>query len=62
MKITNKKECPKCKSKNVFDTGCRTGEIENYIPGKSISEANRTVYECKDCGELFIFMRSTKNS
>ncbi len=58
MKRTNKKECPKCKSKNVFNRGDRVGEIEDYIPGKPISEPNQPVYECKDCGELFVLIES----
>ena len=57
MERTNKKECPKCKSKNVFDRGDRVGEAEDYIPGKSISEPNQPIYECKDCGELFVLIK-----
>jgi len=56
MEIINKKEYPKCKSKNVFDRGDRIGKVEDYIPGKSISEPNQLIYECKDCGELFILV------
>jgi DNA-directed RNA polymerase subunit RPC12/RpoP len=56
MEKTNKKECPKCKSKNVFDRGDRFGKGEDYIPGKPISEPNQPVYECRDCGEIFIYI------
>lgn len=56
MKRTNKKECPKCGSKNVFDTGARMGIVVSIPPGGKIPEPGQPVYECKECGEMFIFV------
>jgi len=53
MKTTNKKECPKCKGKNIVDTGDRGGSFGDYIPGKDIPEPKKPIYKCKDCGEYF---------
>ena len=56
MERTNKKECPKCKSKNVFDRGNRAGEVQEYNSVKPILEPDKPVYECKDCGKLFVYL------
>ncbi|MFZ5559495.1 MAG: hypothetical protein ACOZAL_01745 [Patescibacteria group bacterium] len=56
MERTDKKECPKCKSKNVFDRGDRVGDVVDYKPNKPIPKPNQPIYECKDCGEIFIYL------
>jgi len=60
MRRTNKKECPKCKSSNVYDTGSRMGDVVAIPPGGEIPEPKYPIYECKDCGELFILVELKK--
>ena len=60
MERTNKKECPKCKSKNIVDSGSRVGDVSRIEPGQSIPNANHLIYECKECGGLFVFLGSEK--
>ena len=52
MQITNKKECPKCKSFDIVKTGSiwRTDVIDDSNQDKD------AIYECKDCGNRFIFL------
>ena len=56
MERTNEKECPKCKSLNVFDTGNRMGDVGIILPGGKIPEPNHPIYKCRDCQELFILL------
>lgn len=52
LKISAKKECPTCKSINVFDTG---DKIEEMIGLQIATPLRRPIYECKSCGERFVF-------
>lgn len=52
LKISAKKECPTCKSINVFDTGDKTEEPTGLQIATSL---HRPIYECKNCGERFVF-------
>lgn len=52
LKISTKKECPTCKSINVFDTGDKTEEL---IALQTVTSLHRPIYECKNCGERFVF-------
>jgi YgiT-type zinc finger domain-containing protein len=56
IQTANKKECPKCKSSNVVDTGSRM-----YLPtdGKSMSKLKNPYYICKNCGERFLFLENS---
>lgn len=56
MERINKKECPKCKSSNIIDIGARIGDVSKIEPGQAIPDANHPIYECKNCGELFVFL------
>ena len=49
LKISTKKECPNCKSKDVFNTNIRIEETLIFQGVRSIP-----IYECKKCGEKFI--------
>ncbi len=62
MKKINKKKCPKCNSLNVFDRGDRIGDVIDLkdTEGK-IPKPQHLIYECKDCGELFVFKEKSKN-
>ena len=53
METTDKKECPKCGSKNINDSGNRMGDVVTVLPGREIPEPTHVIYECKDCGEQF---------
>lgn len=59
METTNKKECPKCKSLDVFDRGDRVSEATDIGPYGEIAEPNQPIYECRNCGELFIFLEGS---
>lgn len=61
MERTNQKECPKCKSRNIIDSGSRIGDMSKIEPGRPIPDANHPIYECKDCGELFILLGSKQD-
>ena len=61
MERTNQKECSKCKGKNIIDSGSRIGDVSKIEPGRPMLDANHPIYECKDCGELFILLRSKQN-
>lgn len=52
LKISAKKECPICKSTNVFDTG---DKIEGLASLLLTTTPHYLIYECKNCGERFIF-------
>jgi len=52
LKTSVKKECPTCKSINVFDTG---DKIEETSAFQISTPLNRPLYECKNCGEKFVF-------
>ena len=56
MQITNKKECPKCKSSDIIKTGSiwRTDVIDGSNQGEN------AIYECKKCGRKFIFLEKNK--
>lgn len=56
MERTNKKECPKCGSINVCDTGSRMGDVQNLESGRPIAEPRHPIYECQDCGEHLVFL------
>lgn len=58
MGTTNKKECPKCKSLNIYDTRIRMGGAVAALPGREIPEPRNPLYECKDCGEQFFIEES----
>jgi len=60
MERTNKKECPKCKSLNVFDTNNKGGDVDSMSSGRKITEPNRPIYKCRDCQELFILLNEVK--
>jgi len=56
MKRTIKKECPECRSFNVFDTGARIGEAGSIKPGERIPKPCHLMYECRDCGKFFLLI------
>lgn len=59
MERTNKKECPKCGSDEVFDTGSRVGDVQELEPGKPISQPSHPIYGCRKCDgdERFIVIQ-----
>ena len=57
MKRNNKKECPSCKSKEIFDSCSRVSETaQTVIPGKPIAMPTVVIYRCTDCDERFILV------
>ena len=56
MERTNKKECPKCKSQNVFDIGNRIGDVSDVGNDGKYPEPRHPIFKCKDCEELFILV------
>jgi len=53
MTITEEIKCPKCKSVDIRDTGCRVGDTARILPGAEIPEPKNILYECKNCEEQF---------
>ncbi len=51
MKEAKSEQCPECKSKNLFNVG----EVEDYADEKRYSGPKQSIYECRDCGELFVY-------
>jgi predicted RNA-binding Zn-ribbon protein involved in translation (DUF1610 family) len=60
LKRTNKKKCPNCQSENIYLVG-KMGNVVSIPPGGEIPEPDQSVYECKDCGELFILIEDHSN-
>jgi len=51
-RISLKKECPICKSIDIFDTG---EKVEGINVPQMTAFLNGSIYKCKNCGEKFIF-------
>jgi len=59
MKTTNKKQCPECDSKEIFDTGNREPNGGDVSPEDRYSYARRPIYGCKKCDTLFCINQPT---
>jgi len=57
MERTDKKECPKCRSTNVYDIGDRMGDAVIIGAGREVPEPQYPIYKCRDCVETFIYLR-----
>ncbi len=56
METTNKKECPKCRSKEVVET--RSGVGSDKGDGSyTFSPLSEVFCKCKNCGELFSYKK-----
>ncbi len=53
MKTTNKKQCPECNSKEIFDTGNRGPNRGDSSSEGRYSHARRPIYRCKKCDTDF---------
>ena len=55
MERTNKKECPKCKSKNIVETGNKANDGGDMKSNGGYQIPYHLIYKCEGCGEIFIF-------
>lgn len=56
MEETDKKQCPKCGSLNVSDTGTRIGPVIKHKPNEPIPEPKIPFYQCDNCKKMFIYL------
>lgn len=61
METINKKECPKCKSADVFDVGDRAGWAQDPRTEDGIADPIFPIYECRKCGERFVYKAENLN-
>lgn len=54
MRRTNKKQCPKCQSVNISDTGNKINDVGDMGPNGQYREPYLPIYKCDDCHERFI--------
>ena len=57
MKITDKKECPKCHNKNIFDTGSGIGSDGKKKGSYTFIPRSGIIYECIKCQERFLYKK-----
>lgn len=55
MEKINKKQCLKCQSFNVFDTGDKTSNVGDMGPNGEYQQPDISIYECNDCKERFVY-------
>ena len=53
MEETNKKECPKCGSSDVFEIS-KFSDVVNLKETQGEIEPKYPVYKCRECEEIFI--------
>ncbi len=56
METVNKKECPKCHSKNVFETHSGVGS-DKENGSYTFDPRSEFFCKCKDCHELFSYKK-----
>jgi len=58
MDSSNERKCPFCNSENVKDTGSRAGYVQDYIPGRPVSQPYIPIYRCQEenCGKSFEYL------
>lgn len=55
LTLREKKQCPKCESKNITKTGKKIHEEEtSLVPIASPSSYHKLENKCNDCGHLFL--------
>lgn len=57
MKITNKKECPNCHNKDIFDTSSGFGSDGKGKGSYTISPRSEIIYQCVKCQERFLYKK-----
>lgn len=56
METANKKECPKCHSKKVFETRSGVGS-DNGDGSYTFDPLSEIFYRCEKCQELFFYKK-----